>query len=153
MYFFFLGLHNVMRWMVLLGLLAPILASIQGRIGKRSFGRVDALLLKLANGFTHTQLLLGLVLYFAFSPLTLQFFGSGVDVSLAGIFENQMLFFALYHSVMMFVSVVVMSIGGSLARRATEDAQKFNIIARFYGIALLLVLAAIPWFRPLPAQF
>ncbi len=153
MYFFFLGLHNGMRWVVLLGLLAPILASIQGRISKRSFGGGDALLLKLANGFTHLQLLVGLVLYFGFSPLTLQFFGSGVDVDFADIFENQMLFFALYHSVLMFVSVVVISIGGSLARRAKEDAQKFNMIARYYGIALLLVLAAIPWFRPLLAPF
>ena len=153
MYIFFLGLHNVLRWLVLLGLLAPIVAAIQGSLSNRSFGRGDALLLQLANGFTHTQLLLGLVLYFGFSPLTMQFFGSGVAVDLTGIFENQMLFFALYHSVLMFISVVVMSIGGSLARRAEDDARKFNIIARFYGIALLLVLAAIPWFRPLLANF
>ena len=50
---------------------------------------------------------------------------------------------------MMVIAVILVHIGRALSRRADNDNGKFKRAAIFFTLGLLVVLAAIPWFRPL----
>jgi hypothetical protein len=142
MYPFFLALHSLLRTLLLVGMLAVLVLSIQGWLRGRAYERYDRILLAITNGITHTQLLIGYVLYFAFSPVTQYFMQNGSEGM------DQIFFFGVFHIAMMTLAAVVVTLGGSFAKRATDSSKKFKTIALTYGISLVLILAAIPWFRP-----
>jgi len=139
--------HSVFRWLVLLSMLYAIGSSIQGLISNRTYNKADKLARVLANTISHTQLLLGFTLYFALSPITGYFMKNGSG----GNFEIS--FFGIYHIAMMFGSIVVMTIGGAISKRAATDTEKFKTIAIYFSMALALILMAIPWFRPFFRNF
>ncbi len=95
----------------------------------------------------HTQLLIGVALYFVFSPITRYFMENGA----AG--NEQMSFFGVWHAIVMVLAIVAMTIGGSVAKRATSDTGKFKSITIWFSIALVMILMAIPWFRPFFRSF
>ena len=49
------------------------------------------------------------------------------------------------HSLLMLIAIVVAHIGRSRTKKAATDSAKFKQAALFFGLALLLILAAIPW--------
>jgi hypothetical protein len=49
----------------------------------------------------------------------------------------------------MLIAVALAHMGFAIARKGADDRARHKRIAIFYGIALLLMLYAIPWFRPL----
>jgi len=55
------------------------------------------------------------------------------------------LFFSLIHITGMLTAVVLMTVGSSKLKRLENDHDKFRAIAIFWSIALLLILAIIPW--------
>ncbi len=142
MYATFLALHSVFRWLVLASLVYAIFTSIEGLINKRPYMKTDNIIRIITNTISHTQLLIGFTLYFVLSPVTQHFLKNGSEGN------HQMWFFGIYHIAMMFFSIVVMTIGGSIAKRAKTDQTKFKTIAIWFSVALLLILLAIPWFRP-----
>ncbi|OJJ14914.1 hypothetical protein BKI52_40885 [marine bacterium AO1-C] len=147
MYAKFLAIHNVFRWLVLISLILVVVTSAQGLISKRRYTARDKLLRIIANMVSHTQLMLGFTLYFLLSPVTRYFMKNG------GGDNYQMWFFGVYHILMMLTAVVLMTIGGSWAKRREQDAQKFKVTTLYFSIALLVILLAIPWFRPFLRHF
>lgn len=145
MYSFVLATHNIARWFVLIfGLLAIIMAFI-GWFGKKEWKGLDD---KLGLGFTISldiQILLGFLLYFVFSPLTKVAFS---DIG-AAMGNTDLRFFLVEHMLMMIVALVLAHIGRSRAKKADTDVSKHKNAAIFYTIAMLLILAAIPWDRVL----
>lgn len=142
MYEVFVFFHSIFRWLVLISLLYIISSSIQGLISKRSYTKVDSLVRTLTTTISHTQLLIGFTLYFVLSPITQFFMKSGSGGN------HEIWFFGIYHITLMFSAIVVMTIGGSIAKRANTDQARFKTIAIYFSIALALILMAIPWFRP-----
>ncbi len=145
MYPFGLTIHNILRWLVLiLGIVAVVRAYI-GWFGKKEWSDLDD---KLGLGFTisiDVQFLLGLLLYFFLSPITTNAFANfGAAMS-----DSGTRYFLVEHSLMMLIAIIVAHIGRSRAKKADTDVGKFKQAAIFYTIALLLILAAIPWFRPM----
>jgi len=62
-------------------------------------------------------------------------------------------FFGIEHSSTMLIAILLITIGSALAKRKPTDREKFKIIAIWFSIALLLILAAIPWeFSPLVSR-
>lgn len=147
MYEIFVFFHSIFRWLVLISLIYAIGSSIQGVLTKRTYTRADGLARSLATTISHTQLLLGFTLYFVLSPITQYFMKSGSGGN------SDIWFFGIYHIAMMLGSIVVMTIGGSIAKRAASDHAKFKTIAIYFSIALVLILLAIPWFRPFFRNF
>lgn len=147
MYEIFVFLHSVFRWLVLISLFYAIGSSIQGLVSKRVYTKADGLIRSLTTTISHTQLLIGFTLYFVFSPITQYFMKSGSGGN------TEILFFGIYHIAMMLSAIVVMTIGGSIARRAVNDHAKFKTIAIYFSVALVLILLAIPWFRPFFRNF
>jgi hypothetical protein len=87
------------------------------------------------------QLLLGLLLYFVFSPLTtvaLKDFGAAMS-------NPVQRFFAVDHVVAMVIAVVLAHVGRALSRRAADAQGKHRLAAILYGLAVLAIVLAIPW--------
>lgn len=86
------------------------------------------------------QMLVGLLLYFWLSPLTvaaLQDFG--------GAMRSPMLrYFAIEHVVGMIIAIALAHIGRARVRKAPEH-RRARTAAIFYGLALAAILISIPW--------
>lgn len=147
MYETFVFFHSIFRWLVLISLLCAIGSSIHGLMSRRAYTKADGLFRTLATTISHTQLLIGLTLYFVFSPIMQYFIKSGSGGN------SEIRFFGIYHIIMMLAAIVVMTIGGSIAKRAANDHARFKTIASYFSVALTLILLAIPWFRPLFRNF
>jgi len=145
MYSFVLATHNIFRWLVLIfGILAIVMAFV-GWFGKKEWKGLDD---KLGLGFTislDVQVLLGFLLYVVFSPITKAAF-SDMGAAMA---DSDLRFFLVEHLLMMIVALVLAHIGRSRAKKADTDVSKHKNAAIFYTIAMLLILAAIPWDRAL----
>mgnify|MGYP001392055058 CR=1 FL=1 len=141
MYAFLLIVHSWLRWVVLIAGLTAFVGAVIGMVDKRPFSTLNN---RAGLIFTVTfdlQLLIGLLLYFVFSPLVrvvLQDFGGAMG-------SSALRFFALEHSLMMLAALVLAHIGRARIRQASSDSQKHRRGLIFYGTAVLLLIAAIPW--------
>ena len=141
MYSFILATHNILRWFVLIFGILAIIRGFVGWSGKKEWTGLDN---KLGLGFTMSldiQVLLGFLLYFVFSPVTKVAFS---DIG-AAMGTSELRFFLVEHFLMMIIALVVAHIGRSRAKKADTDVSKHKNAAIFYTIAMLLILAAIPW--------
>ncbi|MBD3615223.1 MAG: cytochrome B [Gracilimonas sp.] len=136
MYTGLLHAHSGLRWIVLVLIVWALYKSISGWAGNKEYQKSDRLSALLAMIFTHIQLLIGLVLYFISPNVSFQ----------EGVMESSLLrFFTVEHLAMMIISIALITIGFSTAKRATEAVQKHKKVAIYYGIGLLIMIAAIPW--------
>ena len=142
---FILSLHNIVRWVALiLGIIAAVLAWT-GWLKKREWQENDRRSGSFFAISTDVQLLLGLLLFLFFSPLTrtaLQDFGTAMSVA-------NLRFFALEHPLYMIVAVVFAHLGTALPRKASGSQEKFKTAAIWISLAVLLILLGTPWGRPI----
>lgn len=136
-----LEIHSIFRWIVILTVLFALIRAITGLSFKRGYMALDN---RAGLWFTiamDIQMLLGIVLYFFLSPITtraLQNFSS-VAGSSAG------RFFSFEHVIAMVIAVVIAHIGRRMVQRAPSALQKHRRTLIWFGLSLLIVLAAIPW--------
>ena len=143
-----LVLHNALRWLVLGSLLATLGSSYSGWLRVRPYRPVDQTLRIVASSIIHTQLLVGFYLYFI-SPIVKYYWKFHPSFRESPEFP----FFSLIHIGLMFTSVIVVTIGSSLAKRRATAREKFKTTAIYFTIGLVLILLAIPWpFSPLAAR-
>ena len=145
MYTFVLAVHNILRWLVIILGSIVIIRAFVGWFGKRAWTDLDD---RLSLGFTISidlQFLLGLLLYLFLSPITTNAFANFS----AAMSDSGTRYFLVEHSLMMLVAIILAHIGRSRAKKQETDVGKHRTSAIFYTIALLIILAAIPWFRPL----
>jgi membrane protein DedA with SNARE-associated domain len=66
--------------------------------------------------------------------------------------DSLLRFFLVEHISLMMIAVVLVTIGYVKSDRATDEFKKYKLVVIYFSIALLLILAAIPWpFRALGA--
>ncbi len=126
--------HSGLRWVVLVLLTAAVVVAIgkwRGRSGYTDGNRKLYLFTLIA---VHTQLLIGLVLY-VISP----------KVNFSLLDEKLYRFYTVEHTTGMLIAIVLITIGYSRSKRATDAVTKQRLVGIFYGIGLLLILASIPW--------
>jgi membrane protein DedA with SNARE-associated domain len=80
--------------------------------------------------------LLGLVLYFTSENVVFKAGWMKVD---------KFRFYGMEHILMMVIAIVLVTIGRKKAEKQSVPAKKFKTIALWYTIALLIIIAAIPW--------
>lgn len=123
--------HSWLRWAVLA---AGLAAALRGGSDRNdTAGRWFTILLD-------TQFLLGLLLYFVLSPITaaaLDDFGGAMKVP-------QLRFFAVEHTFGMLVGITLAHIGRGRVKKASPEKRGRTALI-FYGLALLVILASIPW--------
>jgi hypothetical protein len=140
MYSVVLTLHSWNRWITLgLGVAAFISAfQDHGTLSDRAKGsRWDPYLMASAD----LQVLLGLLLYLGLSPLTRDALS---DFSTA-IRTPALRFWAVDHVVLMFGSVLLVRLGRVLAMTAKTAAARRSRRLICFGLAVVIMLAAIPW--------
>lgn len=144
MYAIVLTLHSLVRWAVV-GL--AVLAIVRALTAKDApWSSADETARRwLPHAFT-LQLVLGLALYGGLSPSTeLAMRNMGAAMK-----DPTLRFWAVEHSTVMLIALVVAHIGGARTRRADTPAAKRRTMLTFFGIATVLVLWGIPWkSRPL----
>lgn len=145
MYPFTLGVHNAFRWIVLVLALVAAGRAYLGWLGGRPWAEMDSRAALLLTISIDIQLLLGIVLYVFFSPITraaLADFGAAMG-------SSDLRFFALEHALIMLLAVVFAHLGRALSKRAGEDSARHRSAAIWYSLALLMVVLGMPWGRPL----
>jgi hypothetical protein len=126
--------HAGIRWIALILLIAAVVNSISK--SKKNYSAKDKKLNSFAIYSLHIQTVIGLVLYFM-SPK--------VIFSVDSMSNSLLRFFLVEHISIMIIAVVIATIGYSYAKRTSLDAKKHLRILIFYGVALVLILFAIPW--------
>jgi len=143
MYTGFLHLHDTLRWLLLLSLVTTLVKYIMGWLGNQRWKKTDNLMGLVFTSLMDVQLLVGLVLYAFLSPITQSAFAD-----FGGAMKNADLrFYAVEHIAMMLIAVVLVHIGRAKSKKATSDVAKFRVATIFYSLALVVILAAIPWGR------
>jgi len=143
MYIGFLHLHNTLRWLLLVVLVITLVKYLAGWLGNQSWKKTDNILGVVFTSLMDLQLLVGLALYFFISPITtlaLSDFGAAMK-------DADLRFYAVEHFAMMLIAVVLVHIGRAKAKKAKVDRNKFKTAFIFFAIALVVILAAIPWSR------
>lgn len=148
MYFSFLVLHSLLRWLVIISLFYTLFRAYRGWWQAHAFTATDELLRRVTLAVSHTQALIGLILYFI-SPLTVHFMTHFKEA----VHDRQLRFFGMEHSFTMLLAVVIITITAMRVKRQTVDKQKFKTLAIGFSIATLLIIIAIPWqFSPLVSR-
>ena len=128
--------HSGNRWLLLIFLIISLVLSVIKMDGKKEYSNFDRMSSMLTMSFTHLQLLLGLILYFI----------SGKVVFSVESFKNEMLrFFLVEHVGLMLIAIVLITIGYSKIKKATESKLKYKRTLIYYGLALVIILIALPW--------
>jgi uncharacterized membrane protein YozB (DUF420 family) len=136
-----LFVHSILRWVVLGLVLAVLVRSFGGWRQRRDFTAGDQRLGLFFVICLDLQLLIGLLLYFWLSPITalaLHDFGGAMK-------EHTLRFFAVEHSTMMLLAVIVAHMGNVRARKFGRDPARHRVMARTALVCLVLILSAIPW--------
>lgn len=124
--------HSGLRWVVLILMLLAIVNSLISRNYEKKHKMINLF----AMISLHTQLLIGLGLYFI-SP-RVQFFDGWMK-------EASYRFYGMEHFLGMIVAIVLVTIGRKIAEKQSTDIDKHKKIRTFYTIALVIIIASIPW--------
>jgi hypothetical protein len=136
-----LFLHSWVRWIILILGLVVLIKAYSGWLGKKPYTKGDNGMSAGWVGFMHLNLLLGLLLYFIFSPYVQQAFN---DFG-AAMKDASLRFWAVEHIAVNILAVAVAQIGRIKAKKATTDWQKHKITAIWFTISMVLILSRIPW--------
>lgn len=133
-------IHSYWAYIVLAVLIYAVINAVIGLTQKKEFTHKDFRLGLFTLITTHIQLLIGLGWYFM-SP------GYKVLKADAGIAMKDAAtrLVALEHPLMMLIAIVLITIGWSKHKKQVRSESKFKTFAIFYGLALLFILARIPW--------
>ena len=134
-----LVLHNLLRWAVLLFGVLTVMNGLSGYSRKRIFTESDNKSNLLFMICCDIQLLLGIILYIRndwFSRL--QNFSAIKS-------DAVQRFFAMEHMSMMILAWILVHVGRVMVKRASTDQSKHLRMIIYFGLALLLILASIPW--------
>lgn len=143
MYAILLNVHSYLRWLVLiLGILA-IYRGFKGAQSGAPFTESDRKSGLFFLISVHTQLLIGLLLYFVFSPITQAAFA---DFG-AAMKDPAVRLIAVEHITVNILAAILVTVAYSKNKKAIADAQKHKNAWLLFGIALLLILSRIPWSR------
>jgi len=104
-----------------------------------SFGKSDKRLALITLILSHLQLVFGLLLYFN-GPKGFNY------TSVSGFMKDSVMrLYAVEHIAVMLISITLITIGYSRAKRSSDNTKKFRGLAIFYSLGLLLILSRIPW--------
>jgi NADH:ubiquinone oxidoreductase subunit 2 (subunit N) len=128
--------HSGWAYLAIALLVFAVVNSIIGKTSGKEFTAKDRKITLFALIGVHIQLLVGIILYFV-SPLGSASFGQMSDKALR--------LTSLEHPLINIIAIVLITIGWSKHKKATESVAKFKSIALFYGLGLVLILSRIPW--------
>lgn len=133
-YQFFLYFHSGFRYIVFLLVVIAVLSAFAGWFGRKAYSEGNRKFNLFAMISVHTQILLGLVLYFI-SPNVR--FGAGVMK------DATARYWTVEHISMMIIAMILITIGHSKSKKAVLPEAKHKSIAIFYSLAFVITVVAI----------
>jgi hypothetical protein len=133
------ALHSYNRYLLFAALLLVLFRAYSGWMGKKPFEKFDNTGSLVLLILTHTQLLIGLILYAFLSPYTQAAFANMG----AAMKDSTLRYFAVEHFIMMLIAVVLIQLGRTFSKKATDDVQKHRKLATYTTAAVLLILASL----------
>lgn len=133
-------IHSILRWVILVLILVAIFRSMGA--GNKPFTnghKKNGLFLMIAADI---MLLLGLVQWVTGGYGLKAIQNNGMSAVMK---DSVMRFFAVEHLAMMLIAIILIHVGYSFSKKNIPDAKKHSKTALFYIIALVIMLAAIPW--------
>lgn len=127
-------LHSGFRYIVFALILSAIIAALIGLIRKTLYTDGNRKLNLFAMISAHTQLLIGIALYFV-SPFV-QFNSDTMK-------NDVIRYFTVEHLTMMLIAIALITIGHGKSKRASTSESKHKTIALFYSLGLLVIIVAI----------
>ena len=135
LYRFLVHIHSALRWVVLSAMIIVIIRSALLLMTHGNEGRSGSRIPGLALSLLHTQVFIGLILYFI-SPKV---------VFAVSAFSNRFLrFFLTEHISLMIIAAVLATIGVIKAKRVTTQ-KKHTRLLLFFLMAFIIILTSIPW--------
>lgn len=142
MYTGLLHLHSTLAYVVILFLLFTVVKSAIGVSRGGEFRKGDNQTQKLALIFLHSQVVIGLIMYFQ-SP-----YFNALQTDAASVMGNsEMRLLAVEHLSVMLLGAVIFTIGRVKSRKAADGIKKHKTMLITAAITLVLVLSRIPWSR------
>jgi hypothetical protein len=140
MYTGLLHTHSLVRWIMLILLIMTVLRAYNGWKSNRTFTPGDKKLTLFTLIFSHVQLLIGFLLYMV-SPLV-----QSAMADMGAAMKDKMLrFWAVEHIITMIIAIIIITVGHALAKRASNDTQRFKRIFTYFLAGLIIILITIPW--------
>ena len=127
-------IHSWFRYVVFVLVLLAIIQSLLGWLGKKPYTEGNRKINLFALISAHTQLLIGIVLYFL-SP--------NVQFNSGTMKNDTTRYFTVEHWVMMLIAIVLITIGHAKSKRILLPEGKHKTIAVFYIIAFVIIVGAI----------
>ncbi len=135
-YGIFKAAHSGLRYVVLLLIVLALIQALTGWFGGKNYTEGNRKLNLFAMISAHVQLLLGLVLYFV-SPLP-------QPGNMGAAMKNEITrYWTVEHAVMMILALVLITIGHSRSKKATNATDKHRAVAIFYGLGTIVIIVAI----------
>ena len=138
-----IGLQHAHSYIAFAALILLIVASINAIIGMTSnkeFKDGDRKLSLFALIFTHTQLLIGLILYFNSSMV------QTFNLPMGEVMKNADLrLYAIEHPLINIIAVILITIGWSRHKKMTTSKAKFKSIGIMFALGTILILSRIHW--------
>lgn len=135
-------LHNLLRWVILILLLVSIFKSYTGWKSGRQFVPGDKKIWLFTMIASHITLLLGLYQW-TFGRIGMF---STDYASVGAIMKDKVSrFFLVEHPTLMILAIVFITLGHGMAKKAVADEVKYKKAFRYFIIALILILAVVPW--------
>ena len=127
-------IHSWFRYVVFILVLLAIVQSLLGWLGKKPYTEGNRKINLFALISAHTQLLIGIVLYFL-SP--------NVQFNSGTMKNDTTRYFTVEHWVMMLIAIVLITIGHAKSKRILLPEGKHKTIAIYYIIAFVIIIGAI----------
>jgi hypothetical protein len=135
-----LHLHNFLRWVILILLLVSIYKAYSGWQGKKVFSPGDKKIWLFTMISAHTTLLIGLY-QISFGRFGFTKLPEGTNIMKDKFYR----FFLVEHPTGMIVAIVFLTLAHGMSKKAVPDETKYKKAFYYLLIALLLILAVVPW--------
>jgi hypothetical protein len=131
-------LHSYWAYLVLLVLVLATFNALIKYFGNKEFHAKDFRISLFTLIVSHIQLILGVIFFFASD-----YFGENTmgDIMKSSLLRSN----AIEHPLTMLIAIALITIGYSKHKKKLTSKPKFKMIAIFYTLALILILAKIPW--------
>jgi putative Mn2+ efflux pump MntP len=136
-----LMLHGFLRWLAILSVLFAFVRALSGWMGDRPRNTLDRLSAMIALFVVDVQFLIGLGLYFLWSPLTKtarEDFGAAMK-------NDELRYWAVEHVTAMIVAIALVHIGKVLANKSKTPRSQHGRAVLCFGLALVLMVWMTPW--------
>lgn len=135
-------IHSGWAYLALLLLVIAVVNSFIGMFFKKEFTEKDRKIALFALAAIHTQLLIGIIIYFV-SQLG---FSNVANLGMGAVMKNADLRLTVVeHPLMNIIGITLITVGWVKHKKLTSNETKFKTFSIYYGLGLAFILSRIPW--------